>query len=312
MNIYQLVFGVDSGQVNCAFHDDSRPSAGIGHEGQYHCLTCGAKAHNEIGFISKYFGVSQRYAATIQSSLIKAEEYKYNKNPISDEQNNYLKGIGLSDAIIKDNFFMASTGKLMYEHKWNGVRIGTTWFNNPGLSNHNATAAKYKYGPGVFSGMLTPYDVVQANNTIIICEGEKDMLTARSQGITNAVAKLGGAKSYIIGGKNLENKNVVLVYDCDEAGRAGAKQDAQILTERFKCKVKVIDLGLGDAEDLNDFFVKHKKTPQDLYNLFKTTPIYIADIETAQSKLHKLVSKLTPDEIDQLVVIMKEKQGEKQ
>jgi len=275
MNIYQLVFGVDSGQVNCAFHDDTKPSAGISFEGQYNCFMCGAKAHNEIGFISKYFGVSQRYAQRIKDSLEKAEQYKYNKQPLTMDQD-----------------------------------IGTTWFNNPTLPNYNAAADKYKYGPGVFAGMLTPYDVVQANSTLIICEGEKDMLTARSQGITNAVAKLGGAKSYIVGGRNLENKNVVLIYDCDEAGRNGAQQDAQILTERFKCKVKVIDLGLQDKEDLNDYFIKYKKTPQDLYALFKATPIFVAQPETVQTKLQKLVSKLTNDEIDQLVIMLNERKGE--
>lgn len=310
MNIYQLVFGVDSGQVNCAFHDDAKASAGISFEGQYNCFACGAKAHNEIGFISKYFGVSQRYGQRIKDSLEKAEQYKYNKQPLTMDQNNYLKRIGLSDQIIKDNFFCSSTGgKLMYEHIWNGIRVGTTWFNNPTLPNYNATADKYKYGPGVFAGMLTPYNVVQANTTLIICEGEKDMLTARSQGITNAVAKLGGAKSYIVGGRNLENKNVVLIYDCDDAGRAGAKQDAQILTERFKCKVKVIDLGLEDKGDLNDFFIKHSKTPKDLYDLFKATPIFIAEAETTQTKLQKLASKLTDDEVDQLVIILNERKG---
>ena len=45
------------------------------------------------------------------------------------------------------------------------------------------------------------------------------MLTARSFGIPNAVAKIGGAKSYILGGRNFENKKIIICYDCDDYGR---------------------------------------------------------------------------------------------
>ena len=43
MVIYQLVFGIDRGQVQCVFHDDQRASAGIGPNGEYNCFACGAK-----------------------------------------------------------------------------------------------------------------------------------------------------------------------------------------------------------------------------------------------------------------------------
>lgn len=310
MLIYQLVFGIDTGQVQCVFHDDQKASAGIGPNGEYHCFTCGAAAHDEVGFIAKYFSVSLKYAATIKGSLDKAQKYAYTKAPLEQFQKDYLTRIGFSDTIINKYFFQSSNGKLIYEHCWNGVRIGTTWFNNPTLPNYNASAEKYKYGPGVFGGMLTPYDDVQKYPTLIICEGEKDMLTAKSLGIPNAVAKLGGAKTYIVGGLNLENKNVVLIYDCDVWGREGMEHDAQLLTERFKCKVKIIDLGLQNAEDLNDYFIKYKKTPADLYALIKQTPVYILKPQTTQSKLQKILSGLSQAETDELVKLVNERKGE--
>lgn len=307
MNIYQLVFGIDRGQVQCVFHDDQKASAGIGPEGQFNCLTCHVSAHDETGFISKYFGVGIKYAATLKDRLEKAERYTYMKNPLNDEQIKYLLSIGITDGVMKENFFRASTGKLMYDHKWNGVTVGTTWFNHPSLSTYNATAEKYKYGPGLTGGgMLTPYDSVIKYNTLIICEGEKDMLTARSMGIPNAVAKLGGAKTILTAGLNLQNKKVVLVYDCDEAGREGAEVDATILTDQYKCEVKVINLGLQDKEDLNDYFIKHQNKTSDLYNLIKTTSIFVPDpTKTRQSKLEKFISKLSPDELAELINILK-------
>ena len=310
MNIYQLVFGTDSGQVQCAFHDDSRASAGISIEMQYNCLACGAKAHDEKGFIAKYFGVSIKHAERIKEALEKAEKYVYQKNTLSDEQVKYLQSIGLTDEIINNNFFRASTGKLIYSHKWNGVQIGATWFNNPSLSNYNASADKYKYQGGVIAGMVTPMDTLLMYDTIIVCEGEKDMLTAQSMGIKHAVAKLGGARSYIIGGIPMQNKKIVLIYDCDDPGREGAIQDAQNLTERYGATVKVVDLGLQDKGDLNDYFMKHNKTVKDLYQLIKDTPVFVPTPAMKKSKLEKIIEKLTPEELTDLKQMLDDGKGE--
>lgn len=312
MDIYQLVFGIDSGQVQCVFHDDHRASAGIGPNGEYNCFTCGAKAHDEIGFICKYFGVGKDRATRIKNCLERLQRYKYNKNPLTSEQISYLQSIGLTDNIINKYFFRAGTGKLMYNHTWNGMDVGFTWFNNPTLSNYSASYEKYCYDKNVVAGMLTPYDDVIKYSTLVLCEGEKDMLTAKSVGVVNAVAKIGGAKSYVIGGHNFENKQVVICYDCDEAGREGAIQDATILTERFACKVKVIDLNLGDKEDLNDYFIKYGKTLQDFHALIKATPVFVPQPQTTQTRFQKLVESLSDNELDELEQIIKNKKGEKE
>jgi len=75
MLIYQLVFGIDRGQVQCVFHDDSHASAGIGPNGEYNCFACGTKAHDDIGFIAKYFGVGLERASKIKQSLERLQTY---------------------------------------------------------------------------------------------------------------------------------------------------------------------------------------------------------------------------------------------
>lgn len=307
MLIYQLVFGTDRGQVNCAFHDDSRASAGVGPNGEYNCFACGAKAHDAVGFIAKYFGISIDRATRIHDSLNNVQQYRYTKLPLVDYQIEYLKRIGLSDEIISKNFFRSSVGKLMYQHTWSGIPVGYTWFNHPTLPDYNASADKYKYDKNVIGGMLTPYDDVCKYNTLVLCEGEKDMLTAKSKGIPNAVAKVGGAISYVIGGVNLLNKKVIICYDCDAKGREGADHDAALLTERFGCKVKVIDLGLQDKEDLNDYFMKYNHTVDDFNNLIKATPIYVPVPQTSKSKVTKFVESLTKEDLIELEQILKNK-----
>jgi DNA primase len=310
MLIYQLVFGVDSGQVLCVFHDDTRPSAGIGPNGEYNCFKCGVKAHDELGFICKYFGVGAKRAARIKTALNNLQNYKYSMLSITSEQRNFLRSIGIIDSVIDKYFFSSAVGKLMYKHIWNGFPVGYTWFNNPSLSNYNASADKYHYDKNNIAGFLTPYDDVIRYKWLVICEGEKDMLTAKSFNISNAVAKLGGAKSYIIGGVPLRNKSIVLCYDCDEAGREGAIQDATILTEQFGCRVKIVDLNLQDKEDLNDYFMKYNKTYHDFYNLIKATPIFVPQPKINLTKVQKFVDSLNADELIELEQILKIRKGE--
>ena len=301
MNIYEYLFGVPYGQVqvNCCFHDDTKASAGISPTGQYNCFACGAKANNEITFIKKYFNVNDVRANIIKTRLETLDKYKPTEHPLQPEQYNYLKSIGLSDEVITKYFICQSNGKLIYKHTWNGLFLGTTWFNSPTLSNYNAGAEKYKY-QGIVGGMCTPYDAVQLYGTLLITEGEKDMLTAQSLGIKCAVAKLGGAKTPIIGGINFDNKKVVIVYDCDIYGREGAIADACYLKENHNCSVKVVDLQLQDKEDLNDYFMKYGKTVQDLYKLIQATPEFVVPATYKMTKIDRLLNSLSQNEIQEL------------
>ena len=310
MIIYEIVFGVDSGQVNCPFHDDSVASAGIGPNGEFNCFACGAKAHDEIGFIAKYFQVGLDRATRIRDALLKSQTIKYHQGALVDYQIDYLTKIGISKDIYEKYFFNSSTGKLMYRHTWNGVTISNTWFNSPMLANHNASAMKYKYDSSMIAGMVTPYDDAILYKKLLICEGEKDMLTAKSMGIKNAVAKVGGAKTWLMGGVNFMNKDIIICYDCDDAGREGALQDAITLTERFACRVKVLDLGLANKEDLNDYFIKYQHTVADFQKLVASTPLFVPTVQLKTSRLEKFVEGLSLEEVKDLMAIIRVKHGQ--
>ncbi len=308
MTIYELIFGQSSGQVCCVFHDDTRASAGISDIGQYNCFACGTKAGNEIGFIMQYFGVSFRRASTIKYGLERIENFKYIRRPLSQEQKDYLHSCGITDEVIKEHMFQTGKGKLTYRHTFNGIPVGYTWFNAPQLSNHSVSDPKYKYVGGTVAGMLTPYDTVLKYPRLIICEGEKDMLTALSYGIPNAVAKIGGAQTPIVAGINLNNKDIIIVYDCDDAGREGAEQDAYTLQTEYGCRVKIVDLGLQDKEDLNDYFVKYGKSKDDFYQLITSTPLFVATPKIVKSKVERLIDDLSDDELIQLKNLLEEKE----
>lgn len=310
MYIYQLVFGVDGGQVNCVFHPDTRASSGISNIGQFNCFTCGAKAHSPVSFASRYFSIGSDRATRLTRSLERLQGYKYTQQPVEQDQRAYLNSCGITDNVIDKYFFSSAQHKLMFKHTWDGLAIGYTWFNSPLLKSYNAGAPKYKYDKNNIGGMVIPYDNVIKYNTVVICEGEKDMLTALSMGVPNAVAKVGGAKTWIMGGINFEGKNVVIVYDCDKYGREGAIQDADVLTERFNCKVKIVDLALQDKEDLNDYFIKYNKTKQDFDTLIKSTPIHVPVPKAPQDKILTYVDSLSKEEFNMLEKIIIEKRGD--
>ena len=314
MTIYELIFGQSEGQVCCCFHPDTRASAGISDSGQYNCFACGAKASNEVGFIMNYFGINFKKASNIQFSLSNVERYRYTMLELNQEQRQFLNNNGIKDDIINTYMFRSGADKLMYRHSFNGFTIGTTWFNSPLLSNHNVSASKYKYSGGTIAGMVTPYNDVMKYDNLIICEGEKDMLTAKSMGFHNAVAKVGGAMTDLIAGINFQDKKVILVYDCDQAGRDGMAEDAYNLTDKWGCQVKCIDLGLQDKEDLNDYFIKYHKTKDDLIALIKATPVYILTPKIKSSRFQTFVDSLSAEEIKEVEIILqarKEKENGK-
>ena len=68
----------------------------------------------------------------------------------------------------------------------------------------------------------------------------------------------------------LADKNVAIVYDCDEAGLRGAEAVGRQLLG-WGCKVRVIQLGLDKGEDITDWFVKYGRTSDDLLQLIRLT-----------------------------------------
>lgn len=306
--IYNLIFGTDSGQVCCCFQHDGgiyehKPSAGIGPNGEYHCFSCGISCHDPAGFISKYFNIPINQAVSMEKRLDNILGLKYTQGKPTDEQVEYLKNCGICDKIIEKYFFTSTNGKLYYRHTYNGIMIGATWFNAPALKNYNASESKYKYTISK-GGLCSPYDDVIKYPTLMVCEGEKDMLTAKSMGFDNAVAKIGGANSTIVAGQDWLNKKVVLIYDCDTPGREGMIKDADYLVTEFNCQVKCVNLNLNDKEDLNDYFIKYKHTKADLVQLIKDTPLHTLSEHHTKSKMQRLIDNLTQCEIEELKTIL--------
>lgn len=133
---------------------------------------------------------------------------------------------------------------------------------------------KVNYG----SARLLPAPATWRKGEIVwLCEGEPDMICARSHGL-NAVTQTAGAKTFkpeFV--DQFQGRDVVICYDADRAGIDGARKVAEKLSGVAKL-VRVIEwpafMAAEDGgwpeksgQDLTDFFCRHNKTVQDLQNL---------------------------------------------
>ncbi len=88
-----------------------------------------------------------------------------------------------------------------------------------------------------------------------------------------ALTGTGGASTVPADLEPLRDRSVYLVYDCDDAGREGARKMGAALEEVAK-EVFVVDLGLGPGEDVTDWFVTHGRSEDELVELLEAADPY--------------------------------------
>jgi hypothetical protein len=135
---------------------------------------------------------------------------------------------------------------------------------------------KYSGVAGYNQMYLWPLANMKAEE-IWLMEGEKDCILANQCGL-NAVTFSGGAsslpKEFI---HYFKDKKVNVVYDIDDAGKAGAKEVADILS-RVAYSVKIVDLpaqGLPPNGDFSDFVNIAKGHAVDVQQLSNLTDSHV-------------------------------------
>lgn len=123
---------------------------------------------------------------------------------------------------------------------------------------------------------------------IILAEGEKDCILANQMGF-NAITVTGGAGTFNSAWKRyFEGKKVVICYDIDAAGRAGAEKIIMNLNDTARSlKDVLLPLTTPDNADLTDYFLTGA-TPQDFRALIDATP-------NQKPRTHSVVN--IPDEV---------------
>jgi 5S rRNA maturation endonuclease (ribonuclease M5) len=124
---------------------------------------------------------------------------------------------------------------------------------------------------------------------IILCEGEWDLLSLYEIGCTNVVTSNTGCSSASMELFNdLKNKEVVVLYDADDAGKRGAEKAIQTLLD-LECKVSYVDLTTHCEEnekDIRDIIVRTNKD-KSIINCILESAISIKPLQEVELSLDK-------------------------
>jgi len=261
--------------------------------GQYDCKKCGEKGN--LVTLAKHFGDGiQEIALNPLSSTKKPNGAKFDAGlvetchqalPLNIRQ--YLNARGISDAVIDAH--KLGWGKF-YNKWWITIPIqdiyGTFRFFKL-RQDPNAGDDKITYPKGVEAQIYGWEMLTNANNQLIICEGELDRLALLSKNIP-AITSTHGAMTFKQEWveKIRKDKKIYICYDINdktEAGKKGAERVAKLL-ENTGNEIYIITLPqeLGEGGDITDYFVKLNGNPDDLFG--KYAKEYPEKIDTSQFK----------------------------
>lgn len=280
---------------------ETKPSASINKDmGAFNCFVC-RRHGNELEFAQMLTGKPKD--EIIKNNLLNEEldneekdwENLQHKELLNDfNMIMKLDSSGITQETIKSLKLGKITNKLATPVFVNGKLKNVARYNINKLPN----TPKVEYMTNSKSGDIVPFDLWKNNfNNTVICEGEKDMLVARSHGF-NAITLTGGSQAslqeeYI---NYFKGRNVYIVYDNDDAGRNGAKKLYKQLNNI--CSVYVTDISLictENKEDVSDFFNKYKRSKDDFISLLENNSRKLTqnELETVKTKNILNFSKLS-------------------
>lgn len=256
----------------------------------FHCFTCD-RTYKEIEFAQM---VLNKDKESIIREYTTKEELKNDTLNWEENQHKFL----LENKDVLDKLYnLKINQETITELKLGYIAnsLATPVFKNGDLINIaryniNKTPNKPKneYNKNANSGDIIPFDIWKNDfRNTIICEGEKDMIVARSQGF-NTITLTGGAQSnlqkdYL---SYFKGRNVYICYDNDDAGRVGALKRYKELKDI--CNVYITNISsicVINKEDVTDFFVKYNKNADDFKFIlenysFKPTKEQLEDVRT--------------------------------
>ena len=273
---------------------ETKPSASINKDmGAFNCFVCGRHG-NELEFAQMLTGLPKE--DIIKGHLVQEEledDYSnWEQLQHQDLLNDFdmllkLNDLNITGQIIESVKLGKITNKLATPVFVNGKLKNVARYNINKLPN----TPKVEYMPNSKTGDIVPFDLWKNNfNNTVICEGEKDMLVARSYGI-NAITLTGGSQASIKSEylENFRKRNVYIVYDNDDAGRTGAKKLYKQLIDY--CNVFITNISSvckEEKEDVSDFFNKYNKSREDFIYILENnsrqlTQNELKDIKTKTS-----------------------------
>ena len=246
---------------SCSVKLDDGPNGGV-----FNCFACG-----------RHGSISEMVAELLGCRNPKKMEQlaqRAMKLPSSYQENNdsaYLLGrsLGFSDKVMKE-VNIGTVDNICDPHIVYPVMFGD-YYTDLRIYNPK-NKPKVLSQQHAIAGQIIPWSALDGP-VIVICEGEKDMMMARTHGL-NACTLTGGAGTLCLYPALFKGKRIRICYDNDDAGRKGAVQLANQLLP-YAAEVKVITAFhayVGEKGDIYDFLSNN--SVEILKEQMRKTPIY--------------------------------------
>lgn len=260
---------------------EQNPSAHVQLDrGVFHCKVCRSLGRfhdgglSEVDFYAKVMGVSYMDALLMLDLFSRSKKTNWEQN---------VSNLLASDHwmnIIQTQLCLTPESVKMLQLGFCGDGIQFPVFVNGELLDirtYDPNATPKIVGQKGSRPLIFPFDLwVNDDRPTLLCEGEKDAAIARQMGF-NAITVTGGAGTFPkILRSYFRNRTVYIAYDCDDAGRSGAKTVAYHLHGITKATF-IVDIQKGEKEDIHDFFIKYKHTADDLFQILENATLFTPD-----------------------------------
>lgn len=277
-------------QFRCPFpeHNDTHQSFSINvNTGLYKCFGCDNHG-NLYDLISKLLNIEKEATRVLVEDI----ECKTINDSIQQEYDANLVVSKTGQEFLKNRGITEQTWET-YGLGWNAGRITIPIKNALGKTinirmhaadkNIRTTEAKViSYGNGYGRNRIFPISTFLNNpDTVYISEGELDAILMNQYGLPTVTGTAGalGWKSQWSG--FFDGKNVIIIYDCDDAGRKGAVKTASTITNAKSIKIIDLQLVKEEGKDITDFLMKY--TIDNLIEIINKTPILELECDEPES-----------------------------
>ena len=288
----------------CPFHGEKQPSFSYNFEKDMcNCFSCGATgdlvtlwgeyhgySDNDSAFraFREQYGSEQQWSSSVgkpararanggegEATLVVSEsEY----SALGDLPENILEKVlawGWSRDIISRLDIRFKAGRIAIPIRTDKGEIANVRLYAPGVAENKIMS----WGKGFGKSKLFPAPKTWTSAPILVCEGEKDCITALAKGF-NACTQTAGCNSWDDKfNRFFDGRDVIIAYDADEKGIAGAQKVAKKL-QKVSASVRIITWPTeimpevpDHGQDLTDFFAVHGKSAQDLRDIMQRATV---------------------------------------
>lgn len=289
MSFFSHYFELDEGTIEqavlCPFphttatgvaYQETNPSAHVNiDKAVFHCKVCG-RGYSEREFIRQVLNTSITSSIKLQRAFDNDEDLTEWITAVTQtpESKELAESFGITEDVQQLLHLGSNEGRpILFPVFMYDKLVDIRTYNPNGRP-------KVKSRRGATSGLVVPFDVwryTDKDRWTLICAGEKDMAVARSHGF-NAITITGGENALPISLSEFKGRNIAVVYDNDEAGKAGAvKLCAKLkpVAAHLKNVTAFHEVCTENKEDITDFFVKYHKTREDMIGYLEATPEFV-------------------------------------